>query len=70
MVTRRSFLQLVVGLGGAIYAVSAVVLGLRLGGAAWQVLRRPGNKVAWNMYRYSSMHLAFIFLALLLDVLI
>lgn len=59
-----------VGLGGAIYVVSAVVLGLWLVGAAWQVLRRPGNKVAWKMYRYSSMYLAFIFLALVLDVLI
>jgi len=34
------------------------------------VLRNPGNKVAWMMYRYSSMYLAFIFLALVLDVLI
>jgi heme O synthase-like polyprenyltransferase len=27
----------------------------------------PGNKVAWRMYRWSSMYLAFIFLALMLD---
>jgi protoheme IX farnesyltransferase len=34
---------------------------------AWQVWRKEGNKIAWKMYRYSSMYLAFIFLALMLD---
>jgi protoheme IX farnesyltransferase len=55
---------------GSLFLVSAVVLGLWLIYAAWNVLRKPGNKVAWMMYRYSSMYLAFIFLALVLDVLI
>jgi protoheme IX farnesyltransferase len=55
---------------GSLFLVSAVVLGLWLIYAAWNVLRKPGNKVAWTMYRYSSMYLAFIFLALVLDVLI
>lgn len=55
---------------GSLFLVSAVVLGLWLIFAAWNVLRKPGNKVAWTMYRYSSMYLAFIFLALVLDVLI
>jgi len=55
---------------GSLFLVSAVVLGLWLIYAAWNVLRIPGNKVAWTMYRYSSMYLAFIFLALVLDVLI
>jgi len=55
---------------GSLFLVSAVLLGLWLIYAAWNVLRKPGNKVAWTMYRYSSMYLAFIFLALVLDVLI
>lgn len=54
-------------LAGVIYLVSAVVLGLALIYAAWRVWRTPGNKVAWTMYRWSSMYLAFIFLALMLD---
>ncbi|GIV63732.1 MAG: protoheme IX farnesyltransferase [Bellilinea sp.] len=56
--------------GGSVFLVSALVLGLWLIHAAWNVLRKPGNKVAWRMYRYSSMYLAFIFLALVVDVLI
>jgi protoheme IX farnesyltransferase len=52
---------------GTIYLVSAVTLGLWLIYTAWQVWRKEGNKIAWKMYRYSSMYLAFIFLALMLD---
>ncbi|MHB0987079.1 MAG: heme o synthase [Bellilinea sp.] len=55
---------------GSLFLVSAGVLGVWLIYAAWNVLRKPGNKVAWTMYRYSSMYLAFIFLALVLDVLV
>ncbi|MEN4011173.1 MAG: heme o synthase [Bellilinea sp.] len=54
---------------GSLFLVSAVVLGLWLLYTAWKVVRTPGNKVAWQMYRYSSMYLAFIFLALVADVL-
>lgn len=56
--------------GGSVFLVSAVVLGLWIIYAAWKVLKKPGNKVAWQMYRYSSMYLAFIFLALVIDVLV
>jgi protoheme IX farnesyltransferase len=55
---------------GAIYLASAVVLGAWLIHTAWQVWRKAGNKIAWKMYRYSSMYLAFIFLALMLDAVI
>jgi hypothetical protein len=34
---------------------------------AWRVWKVPGDKVAWTMYRWSSMYLMFIFLALMLD---
>ncbi len=55
---------------GTIYLVSAIVLGAMLIFAAWRVWRIPGNKVAWNMYRWSSMYLAFIFLALIIDAVV
>jgi heme o synthase len=52
---------------GTIYLVSALVLGVWLIHTAWQVWRQEGNQIAWKMYRYSSMYLAFIFLALMID---
>ncbi|HZW03349.1 MAG TPA: heme o synthase, partial [Anaerolineaceae bacterium] len=55
---------------GSLFLVLAGVLGLWLAAAAYRVLRKPGNKVAWQMYRYSSMYLAFIMLALVIDALI
>ena len=55
---------------GTIYLVSAVVLGLLLIYEAWRVWRIPGNKVAWTMYRWTSMYLAFIFLALMIDAVV
>ena len=55
---------------GTVYLVSAIVLGVLLMAAAWRVWRVPGNKVAWTMYRWSSMYLAFIFLALIVDALV
>jgi protoheme IX farnesyltransferase len=58
------------GVGGGVYLISAGLLGLWITYSAWRVLRKPGNKVAWRMYRYSSMYLAFIFLALVVDVLV
>ncbi|UCH61138.1 MAG: protoheme IX farnesyltransferase [Anaerolineales bacterium] len=59
----------VFGLGGAIYIIGAVLLGLWLSGAAYRVWKQEGNKVAWKMYRYSSMYLAFLFLLLMVDAL-
>lgn len=58
------------GLGQSIYLVSAVLLGLWLLAAAVKLWRQEGNKVAWKMYRYSSMYLAFLFVALMIDRLI
>jgi len=52
---------------GMVYLISAIVLGALLFYAAWRVFREGGNKVAWTMYRWSSMYLAFIFLALMID---
>jgi heme o synthase len=58
------------GLGGALYLVFAVFLGAGLLLSAWKVWREGGNKLAWKMYRHSSMYLAFLFLALMVDALI
>jgi protoheme IX farnesyltransferase len=58
------------GVGGSIYFILAIILGLWLLSIAWQVYKTEGNKIAFKMYRYSSMYLAFIFLALVIDVLI
>ncbi len=58
------------GLGGSVYFVSALALGAFLLHAAWKVWKQEGNKVAWKMYRYSSMYLAFIFVALMVDALL
>jgi protoheme IX farnesyltransferase len=55
---------------GTVYLVSAIALGAMLLFAAWRVWRVPGNKVAWTMYRWSSMYLAFIFLALIVDAVV
>lgn len=55
---------------GMVYLVSAVALGLMLLVAAWRVWRTPGNKVAWTMYRWSSMYLMLIFVALMVDAVV
>lgn len=58
------------GLGGSIYLVGAAVLGGWLLLAAWKVWKEGGNKLAWKMYRQSSMYLAFIFMVLMVDALL
>ena len=58
------------GLGGGIYLVAAAVLGGGLLYSAWKVWKGTGNKVAWIMYRHSSMYLAFLFVALMIDALL
>jgi protoheme IX farnesyltransferase len=58
------------GLGGSIYLIGAVLLGAWLMMAAWRVWRQGGNKLAWKMYRYSSMYLAFLFVVLMVDALL
>ncbi len=55
---------------GTVFLVSASVLGFLLLLAAWRVWRTPGNKVAWTMYRWSSMYLMLIFVALVIDALV
>ena len=55
---------------GNIYLVSALLLGVGLIFAAWRVYRTDSNKIAWQMYRYSSMYLMLLFIALMVDALL
>ena len=57
-------------LSGAVYLVAAVSLGGWLLHTAWKVYTSEGNKMAFKMYRYSSMYLAFLMLSMVIDVLI
>lgn len=57
-------------LTGTVYLVSALALGLWLIHTAWKVYKDDGNKLAWKMYRYSSMYLLFLMAALVVDVLL
>jgi len=57
-------------LGGSVYLVGASILGAWLLSAAWKMWKKGGNKLAWKMYRYSSMYLAFLFIVLMIDRLI
>ncbi len=59
----------VAGLGGWVFLVAAMALGAPLVGNAWRLWRGGGNRNAWRMYRYSSLYLALIFGALVLDTL-
>ncbi|NCP88287.1 MAG: protoheme IX farnesyltransferase [Anaerolineae bacterium CG_4_9_14_3_um_filter_57_17] len=64
-----TFLLPIFNYTGGVYLVSALILGLILLYFAWQVYRTEGNKIAWRMYRYSSMYLMFLFFALMVDAL-
>jgi protoheme IX farnesyltransferase len=57
-------------LTGTIYLVSAIVLGLWMIWGAWRVWKMEGNKVAWQMYRWTSMYLLFLFVAFMVDALV
>lgn len=65
-----TFLLPLIGYTGAVYLFSAILLGGILLYYAWRVYKNEGNKVAWMMYRYSSMYLMFLFLALMVDALV
>jgi len=64
-----TILMPLLGLSGAIFMISALILGVWLVSVARRVYKGEGNKIAWKMCRYSSMYLMFIFLALVVDAL-
>jgi protoheme IX farnesyltransferase len=57
-------------LGSWLFLIAAITLGVGMMTYAWRLLRRGGNATAWRMYRYSSMYLALIFGALVVDTLV
>jgi protoheme IX farnesyltransferase len=60
-----------VGIGGGIYFFSAAALGLILLSMTWRLWRQGYTpKLAWRTYRYTSMYLTFIFLAMVVDALV
>jgi protoheme IX farnesyltransferase len=65
-----TLLMPILHMAGSIFLVLALTLGGGLVYSAWRVLRKGGNKTAYTMYRFSSMYLLFIFVALMLDALI
>jgi protoheme IX farnesyltransferase len=65
-----TFLLPLIQYTGTVYLVSAAILGGILLYYAWRVYKNEGNKVAWTMYRYSSMYLMFLFIALMVDALV
>jgi heme o synthase len=65
-----SLLMPILHLAGTIFLFSALGLGIWLIATARRVYKGVGNKTAWKMYRYSSMYLMFIFLALVVDALV
>ncbi|MFP3855250.1 MAG: heme o synthase [Anaerolineales bacterium] len=59
----------VANLGGWLFMSAALGLGVALFFHAWRLWRAGGNRNAWKMYRYSSMYLALLFAALVVDTL-
>jgi protoheme IX farnesyltransferase len=59
-----------VGLAGTVYLVGAGLLGAMLIAVAWRLWRSYTPKLAYQMYRYSSMYLALLFLVLIVDALV
>ncbi len=58
------------GAGGALFLVSAAVFGVGFVAFAWRLWTHGGNRLAHGLYRYSSMYLALIFAALVVDTLL
>jgi protoheme IX farnesyltransferase len=58
------------GVGGAGFALAAAASGLGFIAFAWRLWRLGGNRPAYSLYRYSSMYLALIFAAMVVDTLL
>jgi len=59
-----------IGLTNSLYFAAAVGLGAIFLFQAWGLLRSGGRQRAWALYRYSSVYLALIFSAMVVDVLV
>jgi protoheme IX farnesyltransferase len=67
LVVALSLLLTPARVAGLLYLAAAAALGAGFIVFAVLLLRRGGNKLAWNLYKYSSLYLALIFAALVLD---
>ncbi len=65
-----TFLPAVIGATGWFYLFWAVILGSSLVYSAWLVWQKGANRFAWRLYRVSSLYLAFLFVAMMIDILI
>jgi protoheme IX farnesyltransferase len=65
-----SLLLLLFKPSGITCLVSAILLGLWMISGAWRVWKKEGNKIAWQMYRWTSMYLLFIFVAFKVDAMV
>jgi protoheme IX farnesyltransferase len=70
LVVALSLLLTPAQVAGNIYLLSAALLGAGFIFYALLLLRRGGNKVAWQLYKYSSLYLALLFAALVIDRLV
>jgi protoheme IX farnesyltransferase len=62
-----TMLPYVIGMSGALYLVSALVLGAVFVGYAWRLYRAYSDALARQMFRFSILYLALLFGALLAD---
>ncbi len=68
-VVALTLLMPLVGLGGVLYIGVAIVLGIGLIHNAHKLRQRGQNRTAWRMYRFSSLYLAGIMVALMAEAL-
>jgi protoheme IX farnesyltransferase len=67
LVVALSLLLTPAGVAGMFYLLAAALLGAGFIVYAVSLLRHGGNKIAWRLYKYSSLYLALIFAALVVD---
>ena len=67
LVVALSLLLTPAGVAGWFYLYAAALLGAGFLVFAIWLWRRRGNKLAWRLYKYSSLYLALIFAALVID---
>ncbi len=68
-VVALTLLMPLVGLGGVLYIAVAIALGIGLIHHAHKLRQRGQNRTAWRMYRFSSLYLAGIMVALMAEAL-
>lgn len=67
LVVALSLLLAPANVAGLLFLACAAALGIGLIAAAAWLLAGGGNRAAWRMYRYSSVYLALLFVALAVD---